>query len=172
LTSDLISGSVLLTTLPRAIAYICSAYTASTYKWGFYAFGTIAWCLLAFQTLFVGNRRATQMNVVKTHHIALASWTNLLWLLYPIAFGLSDGGNRIKETAGFIFFGILDILLIPVLAFCFIGLGNSWDYNRLNLAFTQYGRVPVSAGTFPEKEAAATPAGGPVTSQPAPATTV
>ncbi|CAH0055279.1 unnamed protein product [Clonostachys solani] len=35
----------------RIISYLCSAYTATRYKWGFYAFSTIAYLLLAFQTI-------------------------------------------------------------------------------------------------------------------------
>lgn len=85
-------------------------------------------------------------------HAGLAGWMNLIWFFYPIAFGLSDGGNRIGITSSFIFFGILDLLLVPLLAFAFIFLARRWDYNRLNLAFTQNGRVHSAAGTFPDKQ--------------------
>ncbi|RSL83112.1 hypothetical protein CEP52_016803 [Fusarium oligoseptatum] len=30
------------------ISYLCSSYTTTRYKWGFYTFGTIAYLLLAF----------------------------------------------------------------------------------------------------------------------------
>lgn len=84
----------------------------------------------------------------------LAGWTNLLWLLYPIAFGLSDGGNEIGVTQMFIFVGILDVLLIAGLAFAFMFLSKRWDYGALNLHFTQYGRVHAGHdGVFPEKRA-------------------
>ncbi|KAM6530880.1 hypothetical protein FSOLCH5_000373 [Fusarium solani] len=83
----------------------------------------------------------------------LAGWLNLLWLLYPIAFGVADGGNQISVTKSFIFFGILDILMIPGLAFAFLFLSRKWDYSALNLHFTQYGRVNAGEGVFPEKRA-------------------
>ncbi|KAI0798807.1 heat shock protein 30 [Xylaria sp. FL0064] len=134
------------------ISYLISAFTTSNYKWGFYAFGTIAWLLLAFNTFSAGSS-AKRVGVGRDHTL-LSSWVNLLWLLYPIAFGLTDGGNRIGVTPGFIFFGILDVLLVPVLAFAFIFLARRWDYGQLNLAFTRYGRVH-NAGQFPEKETAA-----------------
>jgi bacteriorhodopsin len=150
------------------LSYLFSAYTETNYKWGFYAFGTVAYLLLAFQTLAGGHRSATRVGVTRDHTV-LAGWVNLLWLLYPIAFGVSDGGNKIKVTAGFIFFGILDVLLLPVTAFVVLFLARSWDYGRLNLAFTQYGRVNTAPGTYPEK-ATTGPAGGPVTAEPAAAT--
>ncbi|KAI0436421.1 heat shock protein 30 [Xylaria telfairii] len=137
------------------ISYLISAFTTSNYKWGFYAFGTVSWLLLAFNTFSAG---ASAKRVgVSGDHTLLSGWVNLLWLLYPIAFGLTDGGNRIGVTPGFIFFGVLDVLLIPVLSFAFIFLARRWDYGQLNLAFTRYGRVQ-NAGQFPEKTATAVPA--------------
>ncbi len=137
-----------------------TAYTPTNYKWGFYAFATIAWLFLAVGTLAEGGRHAKRVGVSRDHS-ALAFWVNFLWLQYPIAFGLSDGGNRIGVVAGFIWFGILDTLTIPVLSIAFLVLARRWDYSSLNLAFTQYGRVNARPGTFPEKEAV--PATGGVT---------
>ncbi|KAJ8124001.1 hypothetical protein O1611_g9463 [Lasiodiplodia mahajangana] len=140
------------------ISYLITAFTVSTYKWGFYAFGTVSWLLLAFST-FSASSSAKRLGV-SSDHTLLAGWVNLLWLLYPIAFGLTDGGNRIGVTPGFIFFGILDVLLIPVLSFAFLFLARRWDYGQLNLAFTRYGRVH-DAGQFPEKTSTAAPAATP-----------
>ena len=107
-----------------------------------------------FSTLAQGHSGARRVGYSR-HHIGLAGWTNFIWIFYPIAFGLSDGGNRIGVTPSFVFFGILDLLLVPVLAYAFIFLSRKWDYNRLNLAFTQYGRVATPGGTFPDKRTAA-----------------
>ena len=138
------------------LTYLSAAYTTSNYKWGFYAFGTIAWVLLAVNTLTEGARGAKRVGVGRDHGL-LAGWVNLLWLLYPVAWGLSDGGNRIGVTSGFVFFGVLDVLMVPVLGFATVFLSRRWDYGRLNIAFTQYGRVRVG-GEFPEKGEA--PRGG------------
>ncbi|KAI2634246.1 family A G protein-coupled receptor-like protein [Hypomontagnella submonticulosa] len=135
------------------ISYLVSAFTVSNYKWGFYAFGTTAWALLAFNTLIGGSTAARRVDVARDHTL-LAGWINLLWLLYPIAWGLSDGGNRIGVTPAYIFFGVLDVLLVPALSFAFLFLSSRWDYGKLNIAFTRYGRVH-QAGEFPEKTATA-----------------
>ncbi|KAI1083892.1 family A G protein-coupled receptor-like protein [Whalleya microplaca] len=140
------------------VSYLVSAFTTSNYKWGFYAFGTTAWLILAFNTLVGGTSAARRVDVARDHTL-LSGWVNLLWLLYPIAFGVSDGGNTIGVTPAYIFFGVLDVLLIPVVSFAFLFLSRSWDYGKLNLAFTRYGRVH-HAGDFPEKSTA--PAAAPV----------
>jgi bacteriorhodopsin len=122
------------------ISYLCSAYTPTRYKWGFYAFGTFAYLLLAFQTLWASRTHANRVDVGRDHTM-LSGYVNLLWLLYPIAFAVSDGGNVISVTRGMIFFGVIDILLIVGTAIAFLILARKWDYGRMNLHFTQYGRV-------------------------------
>ncbi|KAF4335536.1 plasma membrane YRO2 [Fusarium beomiforme] len=136
------------------ISYLCSAYTTTSYKWGFFGFGTFAYLMLAFQTLHPGRTSAARLGLSRDY-LMLAGWVNLLWLLYPIAYGISDGGNVVGVTGSFIFFGILDVLMIPGLAFAFMFLSKRWDYGALNLHFTQYGRVNAGAGVFPEKRAPA-----------------
>ncbi|KAL1875340.1 hypothetical protein VTK73DRAFT_10074 [Phialemonium thermophilum] len=141
------------------VSYLVGAFTRTNYKWGFFAFGTVAWLFLAFSTLRDGSIGARRFDIGRDF-FTLAGWVNLLWLLYPIAWGVSDGGNRIGVTPSFIFFGILDVLLIPLTAFAFLAFARRWDYGRLNLAFTQYGRVNSQQGTFPEKQAVSGAAGG------------
>ncbi|KAF3769796.1 family A G protein-coupled receptor-like protein [Cryphonectria parasitica EP155] len=118
------------------ITYLVAAYTTTTYKWGFFAFGTLVWAILAMSTLNESYEAASRMGVGR-HYIMLSGWANLLWLLYPVAFGLSDGSNHISVTSGFIFFGILDVLLIPVWIFAFILLARKWSYSKLKLDFSE-----------------------------------
>ncbi|CAM1501544.1 Fc.00g035280.m01.CDS01 [Cosmosporella sp. VM-42] len=122
------------------ISYLCSAYTVTRYKWGFYTFGTIAYLLLAFQTMWASRSSADRVEVGRDHTL-LAGYVNFIWFLYPIAFAVSDGGNVISVTKSLIFFGILDLLLVCGTAFAFLVLARKWDYGRMNLHFTQYGRV-------------------------------
>ena len=110
--------------------------------------------MLAYQTLFNGMRASDRVGT-RGHYLALAGYLNFLWFFYPIAFAVADGGNVISVPRSFIFFGILDLLLIPGLAIATIFLSRKWDYGRLNMHFTQYGRVHTGTGTFPEKHHAA-----------------
>lgn len=133
----------------RIIAYLCSAYTGTRYKWGFYGFGTAAYVILTIQTLWASRSSANRLGTGRDHTM-LAGYVNLFWFLYPIAFAVSDGGNVIGVTQSFILFGIVDLLLACGTAFIFLFLARKWDYGRMNLHFTQYGRVNC---TYPEKHA-------------------
>lgn len=105
-----------------------------------------------------GQRGAKRVGTSK-HFTLLMGWIQLLWLLYPLAWGLTDGGNYHGVTPMFIWFGILDVLMLPVLTFATILLSRSWDFGKMNLYFTQYGRVQ-QGGNFPEKQPALAPATG------------
>ena len=118
------------------VTYLVGAYTTTVYKWGFFAFGTLAWVILAMSTLNESREAAQRMGISRDYMI-LAALANLCWVLYPVAWGLSDGGDKIGVTGGFIFFGILDILLLPVFSFIFVLLSRKWDYARLNLDLSE-----------------------------------
>ncbi|ROV89699.1 hypothetical protein VMCG_10360 [Cytospora schulzeri] len=114
------------------VTYLVGAYTTTVYKWGLFAFGTFAWVIIAVSTLNESREAAQRIGISRDYKI-LAAIANLCWILYPIAWGLSHGGNNIGVTGGFIFFGILDIVLVPVLSFVFVLLSRKWDYTQLNL---------------------------------------
>lgn len=136
-----VSWTTILTNIFTAwlwvLTYLAGAYTDTVNKWGFFAFGTFAWLILAMSTLNESREAAALLGITRDYMI-LAGWANLLWVLYPIGFGLSDGSNTLGITGSFIFFGILDVLLVPVLSFGFLILGRKWDYGHLNLAFSDH----------------------------------
>lgn len=139
------------------ISYLVGAYVETNYKWGFYAFGTVAYLWLAFNTLIrfrrfagqgtAGHTVANNGNATYGHgspvrdYTLLAIWSNILWLLYPLAWGISEGGDQIGVVGHFIWFGILDLLLIPGTGFVVLFLSRKWDYNAMRLDFTQRGRI-------------------------------
>jgi bacteriorhodopsin len=119
------------------LSYLAAAYTPTSYKWGFFAFGTFAYLILAMSTINECREAAEAIGVGRDY-IILAGWTNLLWLLYPIAWGLSDGGHVIDANAGFIFFGVLDALLLPIVGVGFLFFSRHWDFHHLQLDFSDY----------------------------------
>jgi bacteriorhodopsin len=84
------------------------------------------------------SRESAEVLGIGLDYIILSGWVNLLWLLYPIAFGLSDGGHVIGVTGGFIFFGILDVLFLLVVSIGFSILSRKWDFSKLQLDFSEY----------------------------------
>lgn len=119
------------------LSYLVAAYTTTDYKWGFFAFGTFAYIILAMSTINESRESAAVLGIGRDY-IILSGWVNLLWLLYPIAFALGDGGNIIGVTSSFIFFGVLDLLLLPGVSIGFLILSRKWDFGKLQLDFSEY----------------------------------
>jgi bacteriorhodopsin len=137
------------------VTWLCGALISTSYKWGFFAFGTFAYLLLAFHFAHWGLASARRIGS-SGHYTITTALLLFIWMLYPIAWGLDEGGNKISVTSGFIFYGILDLITVPVLGFTFLVLGRGWDYGSLGLQFTQYGRLGRREdGVFPEKKAPA-----------------
>jgi bacteriorhodopsin len=117
-------------------SYLAGAYVPSSYKWGFFAFGTFAWLIPAMSTINE-SRAAAHLAGIDKDYIMLSGWTNLSWIIYPVAWGLTDGGDRIGGVTGSsIFFGVLDTLMVPVLSAAFLFFSRNWDYHKLSIAFS------------------------------------
>jgi hypothetical protein len=65
-----------------------------------------------------------------------AAFLAVIWLLYPICWGVADGGNVISPLKEMIFYGILDLLAKPV--FC--------AYHVYSLRKIPYERFLLSSG--------------------------
>jgi len=135
--------------------YLVAAYIATKYRWGFFAFGTFAMILLIVN-IFGGSRMADRIGT-KSHHNLLAAHTAFFWIMYPIAWGLSDGGNRIGGAGSAVFYGVLDVALLIGVTVVTLVLMPRWDYNRMNLSFTQHGRGHLGNRTQVDKDV---PVGG------------
>jgi len=94
---------------------LVGALTRSSYKWGYWVFGTAALLFVVYQLVFVGRRHANHLGgAISTTFTRCGVLTIFVWFLYPIAWGLSEGGNVIHPDSEAIFYGILDIIAKPV----------------------------------------------------------
>jgi bacteriorhodopsin len=59
-------------------------------------------------------------------------------MLYPVCWGLSEGGNVISPDSEFIFYGILDCCLIPLTTAFFLASHWRIDPARLGLRLRTY----------------------------------
>lgn len=103
------------------ISFLVASLIHSTYKWGYYTFGVVA-ILLVILNLWkeylpaaheVDNTEGTKL---KFHMLVINTCATVLFVLYPISFALSEGGNVIQPDSETIFYGILDVCL-----FIFVG---------------------------------------------------
>jgi bacteriorhodopsin len=66
------------------------------------------------------------------------SLTAFLWILYPIAWGVSEGGNLIAPDSEAVFYGVLDFLAKPVFGALLIWGHKDIDLARLGLNIRDY----------------------------------
>lgn len=101
----------ILATWVFVIGLLIGALIKSTYKWGYFTIAVFAQLfamgLIAFNyTEFVKNGNGTKKPVV----FFVVVMHLIVWLLYPICWGLSEGGNVIQPTSEAVFYGILDLI--------------------------------------------------------------
>ncbi|TGO07840.1 hypothetical protein BTUL_0242g00050 [Botrytis tulipae] len=93
------------------ITGLVGALVASSYKWGYFAFAMAALFGIAWNILVVGAQHAKALGTeVNKVYWTCGGITMFLWFLYPIAWGLSEGGNVIAPDSEAVFYGVLDVL--------------------------------------------------------------
>jgi bacteriorhodopsin len=133
---------------------LIGALLKSSYKWGYYVFGCVAFLFVAWTVVFEGRSHARVLgaDINKTYTIC-GVWTIGLWFLYPIAWGLSEGGNIIASDSEAIFYGVLDILAKPVFGALLIWGHRNIDITRLGLNIREPGMTNPSSTLKSEKTA-------------------
>lgn len=81
----------------------------SSYRWGYFTFAVTAQ-LFAMALIFVSMISAMKSSHTNKFGILLIAFEMLIWILYPICWGLSEGGNRIQPDSEAVFYGILDLI--------------------------------------------------------------
>ncbi|KAK9367303.1 hypothetical protein V1509DRAFT_177908 [Lipomyces kononenkoae] len=97
---------------------LIGALVRSSYKWGFFTFGVVAWLFILYHFFGPGLTSSGRLHSsVRAPYLLGAGAIAFLWSLYPICWGLSEGGNVISPTSEGVFYGVLDILTMCVLAY-------------------------------------------------------
>jgi bacteriorhodopsin len=125
---NVVSSSDLLHIVNHLIVQVCStevfvlglligALIPSSYKWGYWTFAVsaqlFALTLLIYRQLFSPKKASSLLNSI------VMGFYSIVFLLYPVSWGLSEGGNVITPTSEAVFYGVLDLInfwIIPVVA--------------------------------------------------------
>ncbi len=122
------------------VTWLCGALTGTSYRWGYFAFGCFAYFVLAYLLLAWGRGSSRGLGATATKsYTMLAGLLVLVWIVYIVAWGLSEGGNRIGVTGEMIFYGILDLISVPVYGSLFLVMSRKFDHTN-SFAFSQWGR--------------------------------
>uniref|UniRef100_A0A0D6R250 Rhodopsin n=1 Tax=Araucaria cunninghamii TaxID=56994 RepID=A0A0D6R250_ARACU len=118
LTAGLPTATILITILADEVMIVTGlvgALTNSSYKWGYFVFGMLAFLFVFYQVAIVGLPAARALGAQPgSVYLRCGVLTLGVWFLYPIAWGISEGGNVIHPDGEAIFYGILDVIAKPV----------------------------------------------------------
>ncbi|KZV69524.1 family A G protein-coupled receptor-like protein [Peniophora sp. CONT] len=96
---------------------LVAALVPSGYKWGFFLFSCMSFFFIWGVLIGTGRQSAYFISPeAGKAYTRGALFLIFVWMLYPIAWGLSEGRNVLHPSGEMIFYGILDILAKPV--FC------------------------------------------------------
>ena len=91
------------------LGLLIGALIRSTYKWGYFTFSVVFQLFAMFlvaHDVVKSFRSATHSKIGNL--IILAYF--VVWILYPVCWGLSEGGNVIQPDSEAVFYGILDLI--------------------------------------------------------------
>jgi bacteriorhodopsin len=135
--SDILT--VIFFDLVMIITGLVGALIPSSYKWGLFAFAMAAEVYIWFVLLGPGRKSVSHLGGgFKRAYTISACILSFLWLLYPIAWGLADGGNVITADSEMVFYGVLDVLAKPGFLFIHLFLLSKEDLSRLQLQSGKY----------------------------------
>lgn len=94
---------------------LVGALTRTTYKWGYWTFGMFAFFYVVYVLALVARPHAKAMGPDVSRVFNMCGFMTLfIWFLYPVAWGVSEGGNVIHPDSEAIFYGILDVIAKPI----------------------------------------------------------
>lgn len=87
-------------------------------KWGWYTWGCLAYLVIVYQLAIGGKETVAKKDgKTKAFYGSIAGFTLILWTIYPIVWGVSEGAHIISVDAEIISYAILDVLAKPVFGF-------------------------------------------------------
>ncbi|KAK9234595.1 hypothetical protein V1525DRAFT_44138 [Lipomyces kononenkoae] len=121
------------------VARLIGALIPSDYKWGYFTFAVAAFILVWYNLGYVAMQSirslhsATAYDKLATYFGALVGFLGLIYVLYQIAWGLSEGGNVISPTSEGVFYGVLDIIALPLVNSAVVYLTRQVDFAELGV---------------------------------------
>jgi len=138
---------VILVDWVMIVTGLVGALVRSRYKWGYFAFGCAALFYIIYQLGWQARRHAAARgNDVGRTFLMCGTLTLVLWLLYPVAWGVCEGGNYIAPDSEAVFYGVLDILAKPVFGALLLFGHRNIAPARLGLHIRDYDDDPAVHG--------------------------
>lgn len=118
---------------------LVGALVVSSYKWAYFTMGCVALFYIVYMLVWEARRHAARYGAEVSRCFTLCgSLTTFLWILYPIAWGLCEGGNVISPDSEAIFYGILDFIAKPIFGALLIWGHRNIDPASIGMAIKSY----------------------------------
>ncbi|QDS67723.1 hypothetical protein FKW77_005808 [Venturia effusa] len=139
---------VILVDWVMIVTGLVGALVVSSYKWGYFAFGCAALAYIVYVLAFEARKHANNLGSdIGRVFLTCGSLTAFLWILYPIAWGLCEGGNVISPDSEAAFYGVLDVLAKPVFGALLLFGHKNIAPSRLGLRIRDYDDDPAHHGS-------------------------
>lgn len=118
---------------------LVGALVRSSYKWGYFTFGCAALAYIVWVLVWEARINASRVGSdVGRAFLVCGSLTTVLWILYPVAWGVCEGGNIISPDSEAVFYGVLDLFAKPVFGALLIFGHRGIEPSRLGLTIKDY----------------------------------
>ena len=118
------------------VSYLIGILVHSQYRWGYYTIGTCAGIIACISVLTttrrVVKRKGGELYKVFTVFTGLCIF---FWGIYPLVWGLCEGGNVLVPDAEAIWYGALDCLLLGVMPCIFVVVSGYFGLDTLGYKF-------------------------------------
>jgi len=129
------------------VSGLVGALVVSDYKWGYFTFGCAALFYIVYQLVWEARRHANALGQdVGRVFLMCGSLTTVLWILYPVAWGVCEGGNYISPDSEAVFYGVLDLFAKPVFGALLLFGHRNIAPSRLGLHIRDYDEDPAVHG--------------------------
>ncbi|GAA5895589.1 hypothetical protein JCM8208_005275 [Rhodotorula glutinis] len=130
---------VLFFTILWTVCLLIGALIPTRYKWALYAFAVTSLFYTLWNMTFPASRSARTLGrEYHRNHVGHAWGLSILFLFYPLVWGLSEGSNILTVSSQMFWYGVLDFLIKVCWLFAFLFGIESLDYSRFGFHSGKY----------------------------------
>jgi bacteriorhodopsin len=116
------------------VLLLLGALVESSYKWAYFAFAIATYFYLVYKLHRPIRRTAVDLHGTGADSPAKpftrgATYLSIIWPLYFVCWGLSEGGNVIKPLGEMVFYGVLDLITFAAFLLYHTNSLGSHDYS-------------------------------------------
>lgn len=118
------------------VSYLVAGIVHSQYRWGYYTIGSCAG-IIACISILTTTRRVVKRKGGELYMV-FRVFTGLcifFWAIYPLVWGLCEGGNVLVPDAEAVWYGIMDCLLLGIMPCIFVVVSGYFGLSTLGYKF-------------------------------------